>query len=193
MSEVRNCKKCGAPLDLVRPASVNLLCPECKVSLNIRSSPEGNLFIEAAGAPASSVPPRQTSLHISQLDLFFHWERVERSVTESLESPILGQCPLCKGEIYLDKTDQVVVECEYCGGRTPLRAEDLMLWKKEEALSFPSSLLSFVKKIVRPLDSEERRRVALRYLRLYRWLLILALAILVALAIFVLRGLLSAS
>ena len=90
----------------------------------------------------------------------------------------------------LEKGSEVVVECEYCGGHTPVKADGLMLWKKEEVLTFPSSVLSFVKKIARPLDSDDRMRAILKYLHLYRWFLIALSAILVALAMFALRGLL---
>jgi len=186
----QTCKKCGAPLDLVRPAGIILSCPECKVSLEIHLSPEGNLLIQAAGTSTSSVLPRPPGLHISQLDLFFHWEKVEKSVAESLGNPILGQCALCRGSIYLEKGNEVVVECEYCGGHTPVKAEGLLLWKKEEVLTFPSSVLSFVKKIARPLDSDDRMRAILKYLHLYRWFLIALSAILLALAMLALRGLL---
>jgi len=193
MSEVRTCRKCGVPLDLVRPATIILPCPECKVSLEIRSSSEGNFLIQAAGAQTSSVLRRPESLHLSQLDLFFRWEKVEKSVTQSMENPILGQCSLCKGDIFLGKTEQAVVECEYCGGRTPVKAEELMTWKKEADLTFPASLLSFIKKMARPLDLEERKRVTLKYLHLYRWLFIILLAALLLLAVFALRGLLSST
>ena len=190
MSEIKKCKKCGAPLDLVRPAAIILLCVDCKASLEIRFSPEGNLLIEAAGAPTSSLPLRPPGMHISQLDLFFRWEKVERSVAESLKNPLLGQCPLCKTNIYVEKGNQVMVECEYCGGKTPLGAEELVLRKKEEVLTFPASMLSFIKKMARPLDSENKKQVVLRYLRLYRWLLIVLVVVLLALAIFALRRLL---
>lgn len=188
LSKVQTCKKCGAPLDLVRPGGIILLCPECKVPLHIHSSAEGNLLIEAAGTSTSSVLPRAPGLHISQLDLFFHWEKVEKSVAESLGNPILGPCALCKGNIYLEKGKEVVVECGYCGGRTPVRAEDLVLWRKEEVRTFPASVLSFIKKMARPLDSDDRKRAIVKYLYLYRWFLIALFAILLALAAFALRG-----
>ena len=191
VSKVRTCRKCGAPLDLVRPAGIVLPCPECKATLEIRPSAEGNLLIEAAGASTSSVLPRKPGLHINQLDLFFHWEKVEESVAESQGNPILGRCALCKGNIYLEKGNEVVVECEYCRGRTPVMAEDLMLWKKGEAVGFPASILSFLKKIVRPLDSDERMRAILKFLHLYRWFLAAFFAVLLILVVFALRGLLT--
>jgi len=191
MLEVKKCKKCGAPLDLVRPAAVIVPCADCKAPLEIRFSPEGHLLIETAGASSPSLPVRPVGIQISQLDLFFHWEKVERSVAESLENPLLGQCPLCKGSVYLEKGNEAVVECEYCGGKTPLGTEELMLRKKEEVVSFPASILSFMKKMARPLNTEDKKQVILKYLRLYRWILILLLAILLALAIFALKGLFS--
>jgi hypothetical protein len=190
VAKVQTCKKCGAPLDLVRPTGIILPCPECKVSLEIHPSLEGSLLINAAGASTSSVLPRPSGLHISQLDLFFHWERVEKSVAESLGNPILGQCALCKGNICLEKGNEVLVECGYCGGHTPVKAEALMLWKKDEPPTFPSSILSFAKKIARPLDSDDRMRAILKYLHLYRWLLIALFAIILGLAMFALRGVL---
>jgi hypothetical protein len=158
--------------------------------LEIHPSPEGNLFIEAAGSSPSSVLPRPPGLHISQLDLFFHWERVEKSVAESLGKPILGQCALCKGNIYLEKGNEVVVECGYCGGHTPVKAEGLPLWNREATPAFPTSILSFLKKIARPLDSDDRMRAIVKYLHLYRWFLVALFAILLGLAVFALRGLL---
>ncbi|MDH7500882.1 MAG: hypothetical protein QHH30_10940 [candidate division NC10 bacterium] len=187
---MKKCKKCGAPLDLVRPAAIILPCADCKASLEIRFSPEGHLLIEAAGASVSSLSGRPMEIQISQLDLFFHWEKVERSVAESLENALLGQCPLCKGNIYLEKGREVTVECEYCGGKTPLEGGSLMLRKKEEVLTFPASLLSLVKKMARPLNTEDKKQVILKYLRLYRWLLILLIATLLLLVIFVFKGLL---
>jgi hypothetical protein len=193
MSEIKKCKKCGAPLDLVRPVAILLPCSGCRTSLEIRFSPEGNLMIEAAGTSTSSLPLRRADIHISQLDLFFHWEKVEKSVAESLKNPLLGQCPLCRAGIYLEKGNEVVVECEYCGGKTPLAAEELTLRKKEEVLTFPATVLSFIKKIARPLDTEEKKQVVLRYLRVYRWLLLALMVILLGLAVIALRSLLRPS
>lgn len=191
MLEIKKCKKCGAPLDLVRPPAIILPCSDCKASLEIRFSPEGHLLIEAVGASTSSLSTRPVGIQISQLDLFFHWEKVERSVAESLESPLLGQCPLCKRNIYLEKGNQVVVECDYCGGKTPLGAEELTLRKKEEVLTFPASLLSLMKRIVRPLDSEDKKQVILKYFRLYRWLLILVVVVLLVILVFAFKSLFS--
>lgn len=67
------------------------------------------------------------------------------------------------------------------------------MWKKEADLAFPASLLSFIKEMARPLDLEERKRVVLKYLHLYRWLFIILLAALLLLAVFALRGLLSST
>jgi ABC-type Fe3+-siderophore transport system permease subunit len=44
--------------------------------------------------------------------------------------------------------------------------------------------------MARPLYSENKKQVVLRYLRLYRWLLIVLVVVLLALAIFALRRLL---
>jgi hypothetical protein len=65
-----------------------------------------------------------------------------------------------------------------------------MLWKKDEPPTFPASILSFAKKIARPLDSDDRMRAILKYLHLYRWLLIALFGILLGLAMFALRGVL---
>jgi uncharacterized protein YbaR (Trm112 family) len=191
MSEIKSCKKCGAPLDLVRPACILLPCPQCKTSLEIRFSPEGGILLEAAGASSPSLSSRPRGVHISQLDLFFHWEKVEKSVAQSLDAPILGRCPLCKGNVYLEKASSVVMECEYCGGKTPVQAEELTLSKKEESLSFPSSLLSFGKRIARHLNIEDRKRLILKYLHLYRWLLVSVVAVAFLLFWIILRRLLS--
>jgi hypothetical protein len=191
MSEIKSCKKCGAPLDLARPTCILLPCPQCKTSLEIRCSPEGSILIEAAGGSSPSLSVRPHGVHLSQLDLFFHWEKVEKSVAESLDAPILGRCPLCKGNVFLGKASSVVVECEYCGGKTPVQAEELTLSKKEESLGFPSSLLKFIKGIARPLNIEDRKRLTLKYLHLYRWLLVSVVAVAFLLFWIILRRLLS--
>lgn len=189
MSMIRNCKKCGAPLDLVRPAAIRFPCPECQAPLEIHFSPEGHLFIETDACSTSSASSKSQALNINQLDLFFHWEKVERSVNESLQEASLGRCPLCKGDIFLIKANQVAVECEYCGGKNPLPAEELRVGKKKAAPSLPATLLSYIKRMARPLDLEGRKRMVLRYLRFYRGLLLLVLSIILGLAIYALYGL----
>jgi hypothetical protein len=74
-----------------------------------------------------------------------------------------------------------------------LAAEELTLRKKEEVLTFPATVLSFIKKIARPLDTEEKKQVVLRYLRVYRWLLLALMVILLGLAVIALRSLLRPS
>lgn len=177
-------------MDLVRPAAILLPCARCQAPLEIRFSVEGNLLIEAGGAPPTCLPLKTKDIQISQLDLFFHWEKVEQSVAESLKSPYLGSCPLCHSGLYLEKDKQVVVECEYCGGKTAVAAEDLHLRRKEEVPTLPASILSLLRRIARPVNDEEKKQVVLRYLRLYRWLLLMVGGALVLIVFIILRGIL---